>query len=103
MSAMTGVAVLGCTGSIGESTLDVLRRHPARYRAVALLAHRNVELLVRQAQEFHPDVVAIADATHEEDLRARLRQAGAPGFQPSASSLMRPTSSSSNSSAKTSS
>jgi 1-deoxy-D-xylulose-5-phosphate reductoisomerase len=76
MNAMIGVAVLGCTGSIGESTLDVLRRHPARYRAVALLAHRNVELLVRQAQEFRPDVVAIADGSHEEELRARLSQAG---------------------------
>jgi 1-deoxy-D-xylulose-5-phosphate reductoisomerase len=76
MSAVTGVAVLGCTGSIGESTLDVLRRHPANYRAVALLAHRNVELLVRQAQEFRPDVVAIADGTREEELRARLHHAG---------------------------
>ena len=76
MNAMTGVAVLGCTGSIGESTLDVLRRHPAKYRAAALLAHRNVELLVRQAQEFRPDVVAIADGSLEEELRTRLRRAG---------------------------
>ena len=37
---MQGIAVLGSTGSIGESTLDVLRQHPGRFRVVALLARR---------------------------------------------------------------
>jgi 1-deoxy-D-xylulose-5-phosphate reductoisomerase len=76
MSAPAGVAVLGSTGSIGESTLDVLRRHPGRYRVIALLARRNVAQLVAQAQEFRPDYVAIADASLAAGLRAQLRQAG---------------------------
>ena len=42
---MIGVAVLGSTGSIGESTLDVLARHPDRFRVVALGAHRNAAKL----------------------------------------------------------
>jgi 1-deoxy-D-xylulose-5-phosphate reductoisomerase len=74
--APIGVAVLGSTGSIGVSTLDVLRRHAGRYRAVALAAHRNVDLLVAQALEFRPDVVAIADASRAGEVAARIAQAG---------------------------
>jgi 1-deoxy-D-xylulose-5-phosphate reductoisomerase len=76
MSAPAGVAVLGCTGSIGESTLDVLRRHPDRYRVVALVARSNVARLVAQAVEFRPAFVAIADAARGADLRSRLAAAG---------------------------
>jgi 1-deoxy-D-xylulose-5-phosphate reductoisomerase len=71
-----GVAVLGSTGSIGESTLDVLRRHPDRYRAIALLARRNVQQLVEQAREFRPDYAAIADPALAADLRTQLRRQG---------------------------
>src|SRR5690606_31190622 len=78
MSDSTGVAVLGSTGSIGESTLDVLRRHPGRYRIVALLAHTNVARLIEQAREFRPAFVAIADAGLAAGLRARLQQEGIP-------------------------
>jgi 1-deoxy-D-xylulose-5-phosphate reductoisomerase len=73
---MIGVAILGSTGSIGVSTLDVLRRHASRFRVVALAAHRNVELLAAQALEFRPDHVAIADATLAPQLLARLAAAG---------------------------
>lgn len=73
---MIGVAVLGSTGSIGESTLDVLRRHPDRFRAVALTAHRNAERLFAQCLEFRPDVALIADASQHAALAARLRAAG---------------------------
>jgi 1-deoxy-D-xylulose-5-phosphate reductoisomerase len=73
---MIGVAVLGSTGSIGESTLDVLRRHPDRFRAVALTANRNAERLFVQCMEFRPDVALIADATQHPALEARLRSAG---------------------------
>ena len=51
---MKGIAVLGATGSIGVNTLDVIARHPDRYRAVALGAHRNVDLLLQQIQQFRP-------------------------------------------------
>jgi 1-deoxy-D-xylulose-5-phosphate reductoisomerase len=75
MSSRVGVAVLGATGSIGENALDVLRRHPERYRVVALLARRNLPLLVEQAREFRPDVVAVADEGLADELRTRLDQA----------------------------
>ncbi|MET0281798.1 MAG: 1-deoxy-D-xylulose-5-phosphate reductoisomerase [Steroidobacteraceae bacterium] len=75
---MIGVAILGSTGSIGESTLDVLRRHPDRFRVVALAAQRNITRLAAQALEFRPDYVAIADAQLAGPLAALLAQGGAP-------------------------
>ncbi len=54
----------------------MLRRHPDRFRVVALAAHRNVELLAAQALEFRPDHVAIADAALAAQLQARLAAAG---------------------------
>ena len=73
---MSGIAVLGSTGSIGVATLDVLRRHPQRFRVVALAARRNVELLAAQALEFRPELVAIADDALAGELAARLAGAG---------------------------
>ena len=55
------LCVLGSTGSIGVSTLDVLARHPDRFRVVALTAHRDVEGLTRQCLRFRPDCAAMAD------------------------------------------
>jgi len=54
-----GVAVLGATGSIGASTLNVLRRHPDRFRVTALTAHSNVEALDELALEFDPAVACV--------------------------------------------
>jgi 1-deoxy-D-xylulose-5-phosphate reductoisomerase len=73
---MIGVAVLGSTGSIGESTLDVLRQHPDRFRVVALSAHRNVERLRAQCLEFKPLCVAVADESLASALQQQLRAAG---------------------------
>jgi 1-deoxy-D-xylulose-5-phosphate reductoisomerase len=73
---MIGVAVLGSTGSIGESTLDVLRQHRERFRVVALSAQRNVELLLAQCREFAPDCVAIGDESLAPGLQQQLRAAG---------------------------
>ncbi len=53
--------ILGSTGSIGVSTLDVLARHPDRFSITALAAHTNIERLAEQAQAFYPAVVAITD------------------------------------------
>jgi len=58
---MIGVSVLGATGSIGVSTLDVLGRHPDRYRVVALTANRDVTRLAAQCRRFHPEIAAMAD------------------------------------------
>lgn len=52
------IALLGSTGSVGQQTLDVVRRFPEQFQIVALAARSNVELLAQQAQEFHPSLVA---------------------------------------------
>lgn len=58
---MTNIAILGSTGSIGTQTLDIISEHPDRFHASVLTAGRNWELLARQAREFLPAVVVIAD------------------------------------------
>lgn len=60
-----GVAVLGATGSIGRSTLSVIRRHPDRFRVVALTANENAVELARLAAEFEPEFVVLADPNAE--------------------------------------
>lgn len=57
------IAILGSTGSIGTQTLDVIRRNPQRFAAEVLTAGSNWELLVKQAIEFQPNAVVIADDT----------------------------------------
>jgi 1-deoxy-D-xylulose-5-phosphate reductoisomerase len=71
------VTILGATGSIGTSALDVIARHPERYRVHALTAQSNVEALADLAARFRPDVVVIGDASLEAALRAAVRQRGA--------------------------
>jgi len=75
---MIGVAVLGSTGSIGESTLDVLRRHPGHFRVVALSAQRNAARLFEQCLEFRPDHAWIGDTGLQAALAERLRRAALP-------------------------
>lgn len=74
---MSTLAVLGSTGSVGTQTLDVVRRanadpEAASYDVVALGAGSSVELLAEQAQEFRPQVVALADASRAAELDALL-------------------------------
>jgi 1-deoxy-D-xylulose-5-phosphate reductoisomerase len=73
---MKGVAVLGSTGSIGVSTLDVLARHPDRYRVVALTANTGVDKMVEQCLQFRPQYVAMADEASAEAVAQRLREHG---------------------------
>ena len=75
---MIGVTVLGSTGSIGKSTLDVLARHPARFRAVALTANSDVEALAAQCVSVRPDYAVMADAAAAAALRTRLAALGLP-------------------------
>ena len=71
-----GITVLGATGSIGQSTLDVVRRHPQRYRVVALTAHRQVERLVADCLEFQPLLAVVGDAATADIVRQHLVDAG---------------------------
>ncbi len=75
---MIGVVVLGSTGSIGESTLDVLARHPDRFRLVALGANRNVAKLAEQIRRFRPAYAAMADKGAARELLAQLGTAAHP-------------------------
>lgn len=61
---MKGIAVLGSTGSIGTQALDVVRKHPDRFRVVALVAGSNAERLAEQADEFRPRLAVLADRAH---------------------------------------
>jgi len=71
-----GISVLGSTGSIGISTLDVIAQHPERYRAVGLAANRDVEGLFQQCERFQPTVVAMADQASAAELAKRLASIG---------------------------
>ena len=62
------LTVLGSTGSIGESTLDVVARHPDKFRLFALAGHQQVEKLAAQCQRFQPQFAVVADATHAKRL-----------------------------------
>jgi 1-deoxy-D-xylulose-5-phosphate reductoisomerase len=71
-----GVAILGSTGSIGVNTLEVLARHPARFRVVALTANRRVDVIFEQCSRFRPRLAVMLDAHAAEQLSARVRAAG---------------------------
>jgi len=73
-----GVAILGATGSIGKSALDVIERHPDRFRVVALTAHSSVAALVALCARVRPDFAVIADPARESALREGLAAAGLP-------------------------
>jgi 1-deoxy-D-xylulose-5-phosphate reductoisomerase len=73
---MKGLAVLGSTGSVGESTLAVAAAHPERFRVVALAARANDEQLFRQCERHRPEVAALLEPQAAARLAARLRAAG---------------------------
>lgn len=75
-SSTQGIVVLGSTGSIGRSTLDVLSRHPDRYRVMALTANRNVELLADQCARHDARYAVVSDTGREADLRRALAARG---------------------------
>lgn len=70
---MKKLAILGSTGSIGRSTLDVVSRHPDRFHVVALGAGTNISLLAEQIITFRPEVVSVADASDMTTLRSYLK------------------------------
>ncbi|MGB0133988.1 1-deoxy-D-xylulose-5-phosphate reductoisomerase [Dokdonella sp.] len=72
---MMRIALLGATGSIGASTLDVVARHPQAFRASVLSAHQNVDGLVELCRTFRPDLAVIADPALEGELVRKLRAA----------------------------
>ncbi len=71
---MIGVSILGATGSIGRNTLDVIARHPGRYRVIALTAHTDVAGLRQQCEQYQPQMAVMADEQYAEQLAQQLQQ-----------------------------
>jgi 1-deoxy-D-xylulose-5-phosphate reductoisomerase len=76
MGLMQSVTVLGSTGSIGVSTLEVLARHPERYCVYALTANRNLDTLFEQIEVFSPRYAVLADTALVKPFADRLASAG---------------------------
>lgn len=73
---MKGIAILGSTGSIGLSTLDVIARHRDTMRAVALTAHANDQRMFEQCRDHRPDLAVMVDEAAARRLAQRLQEAG---------------------------
>ncbi len=73
---MKQIAILGSTGSIGRSTLNVVESYPERFRVVSLAAGNNIEAAFEQTCRWNPRVLSVASEDHAHVLRARLKSAG---------------------------
>jgi 1-deoxy-D-xylulose-5-phosphate reductoisomerase len=67
-----GISILGSTGSVGVTTLDVVGRFPDRFRVVAMAAGKNLEVLADQVKRFKPELVSVATPELARDLKSRL-------------------------------
>ena len=76
---MKRLAILGSTGSIGQSTLSIVEQFPERYAVASLAAGRNLDEAFAQSVRWHPQVVSMATEELAVQLTARLRQAGVSG------------------------
>ncbi len=70
------ITILGSTGTIGVNTLDVINRHPDKFRAYALTANKNVDSLFAQCQQYLPAYVAMLDEDSADKLDKKIRDAG---------------------------
>ena len=71
---MKAITILGATGSIGLSTLDVIAQHPSRFKAFALTANHSVDKLLQQCLQFQPRYAVMADEASANQLAQQLRQ-----------------------------
>lgn len=78
---MKRLAILGSTGSIGQSTLSIVEQFPQRYAVAALAAGRNLEEALAQAARWRPQMVSMATEELAQELAARLRAAGLSGIE----------------------
>ncbi|MBS0588306.1 1-deoxy-D-xylulose-5-phosphate reductoisomerase [Nitrosomonas sp.] len=76
MKTTRQITILGSTGSIGESTLDVIARHPDRFQAFALTANNNVEKMFAQCQRFQPRFAVMLNTASAEQLASAIKSAG---------------------------
>ena len=73
---MKSVTILGSTGSIGLSTLDVLSLHPEKFKVYALTANQSVETMLQQCLQFQPEIAVMLDAKAADKLAEALRKEG---------------------------
>lgn len=78
---MKQIAILGSTGSIGQSTLSIIEKYPGRFAVASLAAGRNVEAAFEQCVRWKPQVVSMATAELAEDLAKRLSAVGVTGIE----------------------
>src|SRR5688572_29655090 len=76
MPAPQALTILGSTGSVGANTLDVVERHPGRFRVVALTAYARGAALYEQCRRHRPRYAVLADAQAAQALGRRLRETG---------------------------
>ena len=76
MIAVRHLTILGSTGSIGVSTLDVVSRHPDRFRIVALAANKSAKKMLEQCRSFQPRYAVLLEEASAEWLRAEVHAAG---------------------------
>jgi 1-deoxy-D-xylulose-5-phosphate reductoisomerase len=77
---MKRIAILGSTGSIGRSTLNVIESHPERFQLLTIAAGSNVEAALEQARRWNPKVVSLAEEKDAEILRRQLKREGLSGI-----------------------
>lgn len=73
---MQKISILGATGSIGKSTVDVIQRHPDKFQVVALTTHSRIKELVNIARSLKPETLVVADEKHYEALVSLVADAG---------------------------
>lgn len=78
---MKQIAILGSTGSIGQSTLSIIRKYPERFRVASLAAGRNVDAAFEQCVEWRPRIMSVATAELADSLALRLKAAGVAGVE----------------------
>ncbi len=78
---MKGICILGATGSIGVSTLDVVNRHPDKYKVVALTANTNIEELFNQCLAFHPEYAVVVDEAKSLLLKEKIANSAVANIQ----------------------
>jgi len=74
MSASQNITLLGATGSIGGSTLDILSRHPDRYRLFAVSGYRRMKALAEICHTFQPVYAVVPDDSAAEHLRSQISE-----------------------------
>src|SRR5271156_4580327 len=80
-SCLKQIAILGSTGSIGQSTLSIIASYPERFSVASLAAGRNLDAAFEQCHRWRPSLVSVATEELAEQLRSRLKSAGVAGTE----------------------